>query len=187
MRSNNWSFQRGKTVVSWDLDGTNNGTQWVLQSHLRRQWWWSKGFCQRLQKSMIPWDQYPQWRTVARLSTVLHLIQRKPGTCHCHMPALAKCGKSGKVKDRNELDDVLRKGALWRMLRIRAWIARFLHNSRAAKDQRRTGPATTDEISQQKLLWEKSSSPVQGIREVRRRLYEAEPPEEQRQSSGVHW
>ena len=59
------------------------------------------------------------------------------------------------VEDRNELDDVLRKGALWRMLRIRAWIARFLHNSRAAKDQRRTGPVTTDEISQQKLLWEK--------------------------------
>ena len=68
---------------------------------------------------------------------------------------LAKCGKSGKVKDRNELDDVLRKGALWRMLRIGAWIARFLHNSRAAKDQRRNRPLTTGQINQTKLLWEK--------------------------------
>ena len=41
------------------------------------------------------------------------------------------------------------------MLRITAWIARFLHNTRSSNQQRKTGPLTTKEPREQRRFWER--------------------------------
>ncbi|XP_028407544.1 uncharacterized protein LOC114530162 [Dendronephthya gigantea] len=52
----------------------------------------------------------------------------------------------------NELDEMLMKYNLWKMLRICAWVARFAFNCRQPR-QKLKGPLTTNEIEKQKLFW----------------------------------
>ena len=54
-------------------------------------------------------------------------------------------------------DAVLNKYALWRVLRIGRWVARFVHNTRLPPCERKTGPLTTEELSIQQRSWEKKA------------------------------
>ena len=47
------------------------------------------------------------------------------------------------------------------MLRIVAWTARFIRNSRLKKQERMMGPLTTDEIKNQHLFWTKRPQEIQ--------------------------
>ena len=53
----------------------------------------------------------------------------------------------------DEFDVLLEKFALWKTLRVCAWIQRFMRNSRKRKEERSVGPLTTEEIEQQKYFW----------------------------------
>ena len=53
------------------------------------------------------------------------------------------------------LDDLLEKFSLTKTLRVVAWIARFAGNSRLKREERMTGPLTTDEVQRQHLFWTK--------------------------------
>ena len=55
----------------------------------------------------------------------------------------------------DDFDDLLSRRALWRTLRVGAWIARFLHNTKVQRGKRIAGPLTTEELDKQKLFWEK--------------------------------
>ena len=59
------------------------------------------------------------------------------------------------VHEEDAFDDLLSRRALWRTLRVGAWIARFLHNTRVQRGKRIAGPLTTEELDKQKLFWEK--------------------------------
>lgn len=48
------------------------------------------------------------------------------------------------VENPFTLDELLEKHELWRVLRVGAWVARFLHNIRAGRHQRVVGPLTTE-------------------------------------------
>ena len=53
------------------------------------------------------------------------------------------------------MDSILDKFSLWRVLRITAWIATFLHNTRNRNQQRKTVPLTTEELREQRRFWER--------------------------------
>ena len=58
------------------------------------------------------------------------------------------------ARDITDVFDVLlKKFALWKTLRICAWISRFVCNSRKRKEERTLGPLTTEEIGKQKYFW----------------------------------
>ena len=58
------------------------------------------------------------------------------------------------------------------MLRIVAWTARFIRNSRLKKQERVMGPLTTDEIKNQHLFWTKRPQGIQSddVTDDRQRL-----------------
>ncbi|CAH3176263.1 unnamed protein product [Porites lobata] len=58
------------------------------------------------------------------------------------------------------------------MLRIVAWTARFIRNSRLKKQERMMGPLTTDEIKNQHLFWTKRPQGIQSddVTDDRQRL-----------------
>ena len=58
-------------------------------------------------------------------------------------------------KDVNELDELLHKHNLWRVLRLSAWMARFIHNSRNRSSERKKGPLTSEELKVQRRFWER--------------------------------
>lgn len=53
------------------------------------------------------------------------------------------------------LDDLLEKYSLTKTLRVVTWIVRFAGNSRLKREERMTGPLTTDEVQRQRLFWTK--------------------------------
>lgn len=55
---------------------------------------------------------------------------------------------AGAMVTADEFHDLLNKSSLWRMLRVCAWISRFVFNARLAKDHRTNGPLTTVEIDE---------------------------------------
>ncbi|XP_044179547.1 uncharacterized protein LOC122961023 [Acropora millepora] len=83
---------------------------------------------------------------VARTSTPESLNEAKT------IKEVFKLASEEKV---NALNSILNKFSLWRVLRISARIARFLHNSRSPNQQRKTGPLTTEELREQRRFWER--------------------------------
>ena len=67
------------------------------------------------------------------------------------------------VEPANELDQLLAKFSLNKVVRIQAWISRFLHNSRArvTEKEKLMGPLTTQEINDQHVFWVKRAQEVQ--------------------------
>ena len=60
---------------------------------------------------------------------------------------------AGAREVTDQFDGVLVKFALWKELRVCAWISRFVNNTRKHKEQRETGPLTTGEMERQTLFW----------------------------------
>ena len=58
-----------------------------------------------------------------------------------------------KTKDASALDDLFEMHELWRVLRVSAGVARFLHNTRTNRKRRVVGPLTTEEIQKQTTFW----------------------------------
>ena len=61
------------------------------------------------------------------------------------------------VESNDVMDELLLRSSLWRTLRVGAWVARFLRNSKSPRNQRIKGPLTTEEINKQRLFWEKKT------------------------------
>ena len=61
------------------------------------------------------------------------------------------------VESNDVMDEVLLRPSLWRTLRVGAWVARFLRNSKSPRNQRIKGTLTTEEINKQRLFWEKTT------------------------------
>ena len=62
-----------------------------------------------------------------------------------------------KTENNDAFDALLEKYELWRVLRVGAWIWRFLHNIRTVRKQRIVGPLITEEIQKQTTFWIKRS------------------------------
>ena len=60
---------------------------------------------------------------------------------------------AGAREVTDEFDGLLEKFALWKVLRVCAWISHFVNNTRKHKEQRTNGPLTTDKIKRQTLFW----------------------------------
>ena len=57
------------------------------------------------------------------------------------------------VQHQDELGEFIQKWDYWKVIRITAWLSRFIHNSRAVKHSERIkGPLTTKEIEEQNLF-----------------------------------
>ena len=57
------------------------------------------------------------------------------------------------MNEANALDELLEKHELWRVLRVGAWLVRFLRNTRTNRKNRVVGPLTTEEIEKQTTFW----------------------------------
>ena len=57
------------------------------------------------------------------------------------------------VAETDELDMLLEKFSYWKVMRMCAWIMRFIRNARSAKMTRLTGPLTTDKTNKPNVLW----------------------------------
>ena len=67
-------------------------------------------------------------------------------------------------EEHDEMDTLLFRSSLWRVLRIGAWINRFLYNASHRAGERLRGPLTTLEVQRQKKCWEKRvQGRVEGI------------------------
>ena len=53
----------------------------------------------------------------------------------------------------DEFDNLLNKTSYWRTIRVCAWIARFAHNDRSPRAQRKSGTLTSEEIAAQERFW----------------------------------
>ena len=58
-----------------------------------------------------------------------------------------------KTNEANAFDKLLEKHELWRVLRVGAWVVRFLRNTRTNRKNRVVGPLTTEEIEKQTTFW----------------------------------
>ena len=63
---------------------------------------------------------------------------------------------AGAVEVSDRLDHVLEKFCFHKVMRICAWISRFIHNSRNSSDKNK-GPLSTQEMSTQVLFWMKTT------------------------------
>ena len=61
--------------------------------------------------------------------------------------------RGGDVGRLTAFDELLEKHELWRVLRVGAWIGRFLHNIRTVRKQRVVGRLITEEIQKQTTFW----------------------------------
>ena len=59
---------------------------------------------------------------------------------------------AGAQEVTDEFDVLLEKFALWKVLRVCAWISHFVNNTCKHKEQRTNGPLTTDKIERQTLF-----------------------------------
>lgn len=59
------------------------------------------------------------------------------------------------IEEKDDLDDLMVKWDFWKALRICAWIARFVFNTRVPNEERRTGTVTTGELDTQRHFWER--------------------------------
>ena len=59
------------------------------------------------------------------------------------------------VESTDQLDKVLATFSLSKAIRINAWISRFTHNCQVTREERKSGPMTTQEINDQHTIWEK--------------------------------
>ena len=57
----------------------------------------------------------------------------------------------------DRLDILLEKFAYSKLLRVSAWIARFVRNARSSKKDRQMGPLSTAEIEEQEIFWVKQA------------------------------
>ena len=57
------------------------------------------------------------------------------------------------VEKTNEASALDKKCELWRVLRVGAWVERFLRNTRTNRKNRVVGPLTTEEIEKQTTFW----------------------------------
>ena len=73
------------------------------------------------------------------------------------------------VHEEDAFDDLLSKRTLWHTLRVGAWIARVLHNTRVQRGKRIAEPLTTQELEKQKIFWEKSPKTVCWVKSFTRR------------------
>ena len=53
----------------------------------------------------------------------------------------------------DEFDNLLNKTSYWRTMRVCAWVARFAHNVRNPKVQRKRGPLRSGELGAQERFW----------------------------------
>ena len=58
-----------------------------------------------------------------------------------------------KTNKASALDELLEKHELWPVLRVGAWVVRFLCNTRTNRNYRVVGPLTTEEIEKQTTFW----------------------------------
>ena len=79
---------------------------------------------------------------------------------------------NGATASTGCLKVLLGKFDLTKTLRIVAWTARFIRNSRLKKRERMMGPLTTDEIENQHLFWTKRPQEIQSddVTDDRQRL-----------------
>ena len=59
------------------------------------------------------------------------------------------------IAETDELDTLLEKFSYWKVMRICAWITRFIRNARSAKMRKLTGPLTTEETNKANVFWVK--------------------------------
>ena len=59
------------------------------------------------------------------------------------------------IAEKDELDTLLEKFSYWEVMRICAWIMRFIRNARSAKMRKLTGPLTTEESIKENVFWVK--------------------------------
>lgn len=57
------------------------------------------------------------------------------------------------VESEESFDPLLLKHPYWKIIRINAWIARFIHNCKVSKQLRSVGPLTAVETEQQVKWW----------------------------------
>lgn len=59
------------------------------------------------------------------------------------------------IETNDELDQLMQKWDLWKTIRVGSWVSRFIRNCRAKRQQRTTGPITTEETNSQIEFWER--------------------------------
>ena len=114
------------------------------------------------------WKEGPTW-----------LRNRSEWPTDVTLEATAETRAEAKVKqeilavasvEKDEFDQLLDKFSLVKVLRIGAWIQRFLDNCRTKPKERKSGPIDTEEIERVKLWWIKRAQ-LQAQQDVR---YEAD-------------
>ena len=79
-----------------------------------------------------------------------------------------------KTENNDVFDELLEKHKLWRVLRVGAWIGRFLHNIRTVRKQRVVGPLIIEEIQKQNFMDQASPTTSKFEREIWRRPFTVE-------------
>ena len=59
------------------------------------------------------------------------------------------------IAETDELDTLFERFSYWKVMRICAWIMRFIRNARSAKMRKLTGPMTTEETNKANVFWVK--------------------------------
>ena len=116
------------------------------------------------------WWQGPEWLSDKEKWPTDIVTSRTPES-----QAEAKITKelfNGATATTGYLNVLLGKFEMTKTLRIVAWTARFIRNSRLKKQERMMGPLTTNEIKNQHLFWTKRSQEIQSddVTDDRQRL-----------------
>ena len=116
------------------------------------------------------WWQGPEWLSDKEKWPTDIVTSRTPES-----QAEAKITKelfNGATATTGYLNVLLGKFEMTKTLRIVAWTARFIWNSRLKRQESMMGPLTTDEIKNQHLFWTKRPQEIQSddVTDDRRRL-----------------
>ena len=97
------------------------------------------------------WLKGPDW--LSRPDMWPALVQTKPCKETEEEAKLVKEVFAGATEPKDTLDLILEKHEFWQTIRITSWVARFICNCKLNKENRLSGPLTTQETNKQVKFW----------------------------------
>ena len=100
------------------------------------------------------WTNGPEWLSDAEKWPKSPIIESSP-EADVESKVMNRIFATAITRDDDRMDKLLEAHNLQKVIRIGAWVTRFVNNSKCPSNKRKTGPLSTAEIQDQYLWWTK--------------------------------
>ena len=100
------------------------------------------------------WTNSPEWLSDREKWPKSPMIESSP-EADAKSKVMNRTLATAITRDDDRMDKLLEDHDLWKVIRVGAWVERFVNNSKCPINKRKTGPLSTAEIQDQYLWWTK--------------------------------